>query len=99
MPNPVERNPFARWKIGDTKLSMHASQEPIACDWILLLLHSPADASSSYRLFNAAAFELCCIFIYTSISQNLLIFLLSPFFLCHGLMAHIQLVFVINPFF
>ena len=81
------KTPFAHWKIGHTKVSCtsdpelsmhHKNRICIACDWILVLLHSPdASIASSYRLFKAAAFEL--LHIHTSISQNLLIFLQSPF--------------------
>jgi hypothetical protein len=63
----------------DPELSMHHKNRIcIACDWILVLLHSPdASVTSCYRLFKAAAFEL--LHLHTSISQNLLIFLQSPF--------------------
>lgn len=58
----------------DPELSMHhKSRICIACDWILVLLHSPdASIASSYRLLGPAAFEL--LHLDTSISHNLLIF-------------------------
>jgi hypothetical protein len=72
------------------ELSMHhKTRICIPCDWILVLLHSPdaSIASTSYRLFEAAAFEL--LHLHTSISQNLLIFSLLSLSR-HVAMAHIQ---------